>query len=359
VTAVHQFVPVLAGRDAIGRHTFAARDLMRAAGYESEIYAEELRPELLGQARPIEDLPRRDDSWLLYQCSTGSELGSHLADHGEAVIVNYHNITPAELFMPWEPLVGREMLKAREQLATVAPKARGALAVSSYNAAELVALDCPHVEVAPILLDLTDLDEAPDRNTADRLERYKATTGGSDWLFVGRIAPNKAQHDLVLALAAYRETFDPNARLWLVGSSSSHHYQTRIGDLIDDLGLKDAVHLVGSSSPAELIAYYAAADVFVSVSDHEGFCVPVLEAMHCRVPVAAYHAGAIPETLAGAGLCLSSKRPLDVASAVGRVLGDAPLREAMVARGTARAHDLGLARSGPRFLAALERVMAA
>ena len=358
MTAVHQFVPVLAGRDAIGRHTFAARDLLRAAGYESEIYAEELRPELIGQAKPIEDLPRGDDIWLLYQCSTGSELGSHLADHGEAVIVNYHNITPAELFMPWEPLVGREMLKARQQLARVVPKARGALAVSSFNAAELVALDCPHVEVAPILLDLTDLDEAPDRLTAARLARCKAN-GGSDWLFVGRIAPNKAQHELVLALAAYRATVDPNARLWLVGSSSSHHYQTRIGDLIADLGLQDAVHVVGSSSPAQLIAYYAAADVFVCVSDHEGFCVPVLEAMHRQVPVVAYHAGAIPETLAGAGLCLASKRPLDVASGVGRVLGDTSLREAMVAKGTARARDLDLARSGPRFLDALERVMAA
>ena len=80
MTAVHQVVPVLAGRDAIGRHTFAARDLLRASGYESEIYAEELRPELLGHAKPIEDLPRGDDVWLLYQCSTGSELGSAVAE---------------------------------------------------------------------------------------------------------------------------------------------------------------------------------------------------------------------------------------------------------------------------------------
>lgn len=358
MTAVHQFVPVLAGRDAIGRHTFAVRDVLRAAGYESEIYAEELRPEVLGQARSVDALVRGDDDWLLYQCSTGSDRGAHLADHGEPVVVNYHNITPAEFFMPWEPLVGREMINARKQLASVVPRSRGAVADSSFNAAELVALDCPRVEVAPILLDLTDLDRAPDRVTAARLEGHKEA-GGSDWLFVGRIAPNKAQHDLVLALAAYRKTVDPNARLWLVGSSSSHLYQRRLNDVIHDLGLQGAVHLVGSTSSSELNAYYAAADVFVCVSDHEGFCVPVLEAMHRGVPVVAYHAGAIPETLAGAGLCLSSKRPLDVAGGVARVLGDEALRQAMVVKGRARAADLALARTGPRFVAALEAVMAA
>ena len=142
-------------------------------------------------------------------------------------------------------------------------------------------------------------------------------------------------------------------RTRLARGSSSRTLPDAHRDLIDDLGLQDAVHLVGSSSPAELIAYYAAADVFVCVSDHEGFCLPVLEAMHRRVPVVAYHAGAIPETLAGAGLCLSSKRPLDVASAW-NACWVMRTREAMVPTVTA-VHDLGLARSGPRFLARLER----
>ena len=256
MTAVHQFVPVLAGRDAIGRHTFAARDLLRAAGYESEIYAEELRPELIGQAKPIEDLPRGDGIWLLYQCSTGSELGSHLADHGEAVIVNYHNITPAELFMPWEPLVGREMLKARKQLARVVPKARGALAVSSFNAAAARRARLPARRSGsdpPRSRPTSTKPPTVSPRPASRATRRMEVPTGSSWA-----ASRRTKHSTT-SCSRSPPTVRPSTRTPGSGWWARRRHTTtkrRIGDLIDDLGLQDAVHVVGSSSPAELIAYY-------------------------------------------------------------------------------------------------------
>lgn len=358
--AIHQFVPVLAARDAIGRHVFAAQALLRDAGFASEIYADELRPEVIGRARERSTYkggpPGR--TWHLYHCSTGSAMGPDLVERHEPVVLDYHNITPAELFEKWEPWVGGQMALARKQLAQVAPRALAGLADSSFNANELHAFGCQRTEVAPILLDLAEFDEPPDRPTLDRLLTRK-DVGGADWLFVGRIAPNKAQHELVLALAAYRATIDPAARLWLVGSASSHLYLTRLGALVDDLGLRDAVTMVGSASEAELRAYYAAADVFVCASDHEGFCAPIVEAMYVGVPVIAYHAGAVPETLGPGGLLISDKRPLDVAEVVARVLLDGDCRTTLIEAGHLRAADFAFEHTSRRFLDAVAAVTGA
>jgi glycosyltransferase involved in cell wall biosynthesis len=173
------------------------------------------------------------------------------------------------------------------------------------------------------------------------------------WLFVGRLAPNKAQHDLLKALSVYRRVFDPEARLRLVGGSSSHAYATALVDFITALQLEDAVELCGEVTDAELAAHYRAADVFVSASDHEGFCIPLLEAMHHRLPIVAYGSSAIPETLGGAGLCLASKEPTVLAAAIHRVAHDRVLREALVAAGLRRLADFDLATDKRRMAEAV------
>src|SRR5207248_3376126 len=169
----------------------------------------------------------------------------------------------------------------------------------------------------------------------------------------GRLAPNKAQHDLIKALAAYRRLYDPRARLHLVGTSSSESYRTALVAYADALDLVDAVEFTGSVSDGELAAHYRAADVFVCVSEHEGFCVPLLEAMHHRLPIVAYAAAAVPETLGDGGLLLNSKDPYTVAAAVQRVVSDADLRAQLVAAGTRRLHDFDLDRSREKLLGAI------
>ena len=181
-------------------------------------------------------------------------------------------------------------------------------------------------------------------------------TVGARWLFVGRLSPHKAQHDLVKALAAFRRFHDDRAHLYLVGGSSSGRYETALRGFVERLDLEGAVTITGAVSDAAKRAYYEAADVFVVASEHEGFLVPLIEAMHHRVPIVAYTVGAVGETLASAGLALDTKEPCTLAAAVARVVRDPQLRAQLVDAGTARRADFDITRTGPALLEALQHV---
>ena len=176
-------------------------------------------------------------------------------------------------------------------------------------------------------------------------------------MFVGRVAPNKAQHDVVKAFAWYRRVFDAGASLTLVGGVSAGSYWVALQRFVTELGLSDAVRLAGSVPDAELEGLYRSADVFVCLSEHEGFCVPLLEAMAHGVPIVAFDAAAVPETLGDAGLLLGSKRPGFVAEAVARVVGDDRLRRALVDAGRVRLELFDLERSRRRLLDALTPIL--
>ncbi len=205
--------------------------------------------------------------------------------------------------------------------------------------------------VVPVFIDPSGWG-ALDREHRDQLRRSKR---GTDWLFVGRLAANKAQHDLVCAFALYRRVWDPDARLWLVGGTSAGSYQLALEALIARLDLGDSVRLAGSVPPGELGAYFDAADVFVCLSDHEGFCVPVIEAMWWGVPVVAYAATAVPETVGDAAVLLEHKDYAAVGAAVDRVIRDNALRAALVERGHARVQQFAPERTAATLLRALER----
>jgi L-malate glycosyltransferase len=355
--AVHQFIPSFAARDAIGHHTTQVQALLRRSGFDSEIYAEDIHPDVRGVARPFRHFTAgrpADRTWLLYQCSTSSSMADVLLERPEPLILDYHNITPAESFAPWEPVVAPRLDLARRQLARLAPRAQLGLAVSRYNAAELEDLGCRESVVAPIILDAGTFDGPTDEGLVGEL-----SGGGTAWLFVGRLAPNKAQHDVVKAFALYRRVFDPGARLWLVGGTSSDSYLRAVRGLVSSLGLEGAVRLAGSVSAGELAAYYRAADVFVCASDHEGFCVPLLEAMHHGLPVVAHASSAVPETLGGAGVCLPEKSPSVVASAVWRVVSDEGLRRRLVAAGRRRVAEFDPARARDAHRTAIEALVGA
>lgn len=360
VSRVHQFLPVLEP-GAVGGHSLEVQRALRDHGIDSEIFAESVHPSMAGRARSHTDYGTRFaahvDDCLLYQMAIGSSVASFVRDRPERKAVDYHNITPPELFARWEPDLVHGLAWGRHQLAELAPLASFALADSGFNERELIDVGYTHTAVVPILLDLTTFDHDVDEPCLDRLMEQKRI-GGADLLFVGRIAPNKAQHELVKVLAAYRKLYDPHARLRLVGGSSSVRYGQAIVGFAAELGLADAVDLAGPVSAAELAAYYRAADVLVSMSVHEGFCVPLLEAMHHGVPIVARAVAAVPETLGDAGILLRSDAPDRVAAAVHRVVTDSVVRAALVAAGRRRLEDFSLTRTRQQLLDVVGRFLA-
>lgn len=348
---VDQVIPTLASRDAIGVHSIALSEALREAGISSEIfYGNCPTPEVADRGRPVVELGRATkDRWLLYQASIGSPVYDVLATRSEPKLVNYHNITPAALLADWEPTVGYEVGLGRTQLRRLAGASRLAVADSRFNEQELVAAGFENTAVVPLLIDMTATGADPDPALARKLAADRSR-GGTELLFVGKVSPHKAPHDLVKMLSVYRRLYDPEARLRLVGSPLGDSYAPALAGFVAELGLTDAVTVTGSVDAGELEAYYRAADVFVCASDHEGFCVPLVEAMGHGVPVVAYGATAVPETVGTAGLVLPDKQPLRFAAAVARVMNDAALRTHLVEAARSRAEQFSLERSRRRFV---------
>jgi glycosyltransferase involved in cell wall biosynthesis len=356
--AVHQFVPSFAAHDAVSSHAVQVQALLRSWGLDSEIYAGTATGDE-GQVLPFDRFGRDgpvSSTRLLYHLSTGSRMAEMLRARPEPTLVNYHNVTPARFYEGWSPRVAPELELGARQLRGLAPSVDLAIAVSEYNRRELLDAGYRTTAVAPVLVDLDAFEREVDEAALARLSGAKSG-GGADLLFVGRVAPHKAQHDLVKVLAVYRRLYDPKARLHLVGGSGSEAYSDAVKGYASALGLGDAVEVTGSVSAGELAAHYRAADVFVCVSEHEGFCVPLLEAMHHRLPIVAFAAAAVPETLAGAGLLLPAKDPATVAAAIDRLVGDADLRAALVDGGSERLTDFALERTRRRFAEAVAPII--
>jgi glycosyltransferase involved in cell wall biosynthesis len=353
---VHQFLPTLDPGDAVGNHTLEAQRLLRGLGLESEVYTQTVHHSMVGRAQSFQKFTGGPDTAVVYHLAVGSVLADLLLSRPEPLVVDYHNITPARFFDEWDPPILHAVEWGRNQLSALAPRCRLGLADSEFNRLELAAAGYRPTNVTPILIDLEAFDREVDATAFSRGQDAKAD-GGSDWLFVGRVTPNKCQHDVVKAFAAYRRLHDPHARLHIVGGVASEPYAAALRAFVRSLDLSDCVELTGPVSAGILAAYYRNADVYVCLSEHEGFCVPLLESMHHHVPVVAFAAAAVPETLDGAGLCLPEKSPGLVAQAVHRVITDDALRAQLLAAGTSRLADFTLERSRARFLEAMAPVL--
>jgi len=358
--AVHQFIPTLNPRDATGSHTLLLRDILRAAGWRSEIFAEAIHDDLAAEAYKHWTYPDHAAAGdvAIYQFSTSSVVASFLAERSEPLIVDFHNFTAPEHFRGWEPHSEERAARAHDDLALLAQRTELGLADSRFNERDLRRAGYRRTTVIPVLVDYQRVGAPPDPRVAAELAAAKAG-GGADLLFVGRIVPSKGQHELVKALWACRRLYDPAARLHLVGGSSSFAYLKALRGFIAELGLVDAVRITGDVSDAALAAYFAAADVYLSLSAHEGFGVPLVEAMAAGVPVVARRVGAVAETVGDAALLLAGTEPSYVAAALHRVCADATLRQLLVEAGHRRLPAFGLDAAAPQLVAAVASVAGA
>ena len=363
MTTVHQFVPNFAAGDAIGAHVRHTDRLLKQAGFRTEIFYDEAQAAVrkLGRYRSTFDRAKDGDdgrAWVLFHLSTGSDMTGYLLDLDLPYGVYFHNITPPAFFERWEPNAADNLRRALDDMRRLAPRSRFAMANSEFSRHDLETAGYEPSCAVPVLVDWSEYDAAPNARVLARLRRENEAGGGARWIFVGRVAPNKCHHDVIAAFAAYRELYDPHARLTLIGGRTANVYYRSLELLAADLGVAEAVEMTDSIPFDEALAHWRAADVYVSASEHEGFGVPALEAMTFGLPVVAYASSALPETVRDAGVLLDDKDPVVMATAVHRVLTDDGLRKELVDAGHERrkAYDLDVV--GPQVISTIEQAVA-
>ena len=328
--AIHQFVAGFANGDAISNEARVLAGVFRSWGCASEIYCEKKRtlPELRQQIRDVGDACASigTDDIVVLHLSIGSVVNDVFASLPCRKAIIYHNVTPPS----WFSFVNRQtavlLERGMEQVAALARAAPVCMADSGYNAKELEQLGYRDVRVLPLVLDFDRLAGMDQRV----LKCYR--DGRCNILFVGRCAPNKRIEDLITAFFFYRRWVEPGARLIIAGSyAGAERYYHLLTTRARELGLTD-VHFVGSVPQAALNAYYGSASLFLCMSEHEGFCIPLMESLYHSVPVMAYAAAAVPETLGGCGILFREKKYEMIAEMMGHVCRDMRLREALLKR---------------------------
>jgi L-malate glycosyltransferase len=344
---IHQVLPAASPDDAVTNQAFAWQRLFREWGRESEVVAEHVHPDLGGRVHRLDRMGKRlvDDGNLVLRYAIGSDTAELALKRPDRVALCYHNITPGEYLRDFNPSIAELCDRGREAIAGFSRPA-ALIADSSFNAADLKEAGLGDATVVPLLLDVP-------RTPPRRLDAGEQPTV----LSVGRIVPNKRLEDVIKVFALYQRHRAPEARLILVGSSAGfENYRRALEQLVDDVGAERVV-FTGPISSRARDAWYDQADVYLSMSVHEGFCAPLVEAMAHGAPVVARYAGAVPETLGGAGLALEGDDLALLAEAVHEVVSSPRTRAALHEAAARRLDELSPQAVAPRIRAALQPIL--
>jgi len=321
---INQWVPAAHRGDAIGDSARRVRAILRAQGHTSDIYALSMDDDLRGDVRPFTEPEARRGDVTIFHFALPSPMTEAFAALGGARVLQYHNITPASFFAPYAPELFRLAALGRRELQSLAGRVDLALGDSEFNREELEALGFAPTGVLPIAVDTDRITRAPRRPALEKI----LGDGLINILFVGRIVPNKRIEDHIRLAEIYKRYVDSYYRFIFVGRHDGvPAYYAQVRALISELRmLPDRFWFTGPVPDEDLGAFYRWADAYVSLSEHEGFCVPLVEAMAADVPILAYAAGAVPETLGGAGLLFAPKDLEVAAEMLGMLVYDRPLR---------------------------------
>lgn len=322
---LHQFQTGAAAGDAITGQALLLRGWLRDLGFTSHIYAQHIDPSVAGEARPLVSYRRqRGETWAIYRHSIGSDAPDFLRRQRLRLLLIYHNVTPPAFFAGVDPQRAHLAALGEAQLRALQPHTGLALADSPFNAQALRAAGYGETAVLPIALDPAAYDLPPDPAIVAQLHRT-----GPNLLFVGRLAPNKKQEDLVKLLYFYRR-IRPGAHLYLVGDRWQIGYDRWVERLAADLGVADGLTLSDKVSQQAMVTYYKTADLYVSLSEHEGFGVPLVESMLLGLPVLAYAETAVPDTMGAGGVRVYRKDYERLAELVDILVHDQALRARLI-----------------------------
>lgn len=326
--AIHQVMETCSYGDAISNIGLNHRAELRQYGYESEIYAGRIHPLLSGDVKTIpqfrEDLKK--DDIIIYHLSIGSELSRIVFPLKNRLVLYYHNVTPPEFFKGFHDVLMKQCSLGRVELKAFVPRTDLAVVSSDHNKRELTAAGFKRSVTIPVPIH----PERLMKNVSPSVERLYSD-GKENILFVGRVIPNKKIEDVIKIFHLYKNQFGQKSRLFITGSYKSFEgYLDWLRRMVKKLGIKDDVIFTGHVSDEELAAYYKIADVFLMMSEHEGFCVPLIEAFLWDIPVIAFEAGAVPETMRGGGILLARKDFSVIADLMNRLMTSRKFRNEVI-----------------------------
>jgi glycosyltransferase involved in cell wall biosynthesis len=336
---INQWVPAAHRGDAIGDSARRVRDLLRGMGHRSELFALTIDDDLAGEVRLFGGAAACRGDLTIFHYALPSPMTAAFASLERGRILQYHNVTPAAFFAPYDPALFRLASLGRQELATLVGSVDLALGDSEYNRQELETLGFERTGVFPIAVDTSRITKSAGRPALDQI----LDDGLVNFLFVGRIAPNKKIEDLIKLGETYKRNIDAYYRFIFVGRYDVvPRYYSMVRALMMEYQLRDDRFVFTGPVPdEELAAYYRHAAVYISMSEHEGFCVPLLEAMAAGVPVLAYSSSAVPDTLGGAGVQFFPKDFEYAAELLGILAFDDDRRAKVIAGQRRRLQDFG------------------
>lgn len=355
---IHQVLPTFIPGDAIGNEVIEIKKTLEKWGYVSQIYAETMHPDYAGLAKSAHELQNVGQrSILLYHYSIGSDLTNVVRRMPHQLCIIYHNITPHQYFLGVSEKVVALLKKGRQELPSLIDRADLALADSDFNRQELVELGFSRTGVLPLLVDFSRYDGPC---CTDTIHKYNDSL--ANILYVGRFAPNKKLEDTVKIFGYYQKCINPQSRLFLVGSYvDTEVYTAYLFGLVRKYRLQKVYFVTDSNGQscktAELLAYYNLADVFITMSEHEGFCIPLIECMCFNVPIIAYRAAAIPEVLGESGIMIVTKEFEEVGEMIDLLMEDTDFRKRIIQKQAKRLLDFERARVESLFRTFVDQLL--
>lgn len=349
---VIQVLPNIVYGDGVGNDALAIDAILKKNGYKTGIYAEVIDERLpKGIALNVNKMQKtRRGDIIIYHLSTGSKLNYLLPEWEGHKIIIYHNITPDYFFEKYNVEVQRNCIEGRKGLENLRNTPGYCIADSEYNKSELIdsGYSCK-IDVLPIVIPFEDYQKKPNENV---IKRY-AGDGYTNILFTGRIVPNKKQEDVIAAFHYYQKFFNPKSRLFLVGSFVIKNYYNELRAYVKALGVNNVI-FTGHIPFDEILAYYTLSDLFLCLSEHEGFCIPLVEAMIFKIPIVAFQSTGVTGTMGDGGFPVKLKNPLEIAGIMHYIQTHQHLRQELVRKGQEQLLQFEPWKVEKQFLAYLE-----
>jgi glycosyltransferase involved in cell wall biosynthesis len=335
---VNQWMPAAHAGDAVGDNARRVRHLLRSLGHTADLFAIQIDDALVDDVRAFADPAATQGDITILHYAMSSPMTAAFGSLAGRRVVQYHNVTPAVFFAPYDRDLFLLATEGRKELELLAGHVDLALGVSEYNRRELETLGFATTGVFPIAVDTARVSAHVRKPALEAV----LDDGPPNFLHIGRIVPNKKIEDHIRLAALYSRYVDSDCRFIFVGKYDVvPRYYSMVRSLVTQYGLHDRVIFTGAVPDEELAIYYQHADVYISLSEHEGFCVPLVESMAAGVPVLAYGAAAIPETLGGAGVQFTPKDLELAAELLAELTFNDDLRARVVAGQHARLEDFG------------------